>query len=271
MASFLSKLETFDSKNFTKKENEIIKYIKENMKEVTTMNIEVLAQQVNTDYSVIYGLLRKIQINGYWDFLIAIAADIEIKSLDFENMESLMKKTYFDILNQNDTMIDNEKMNQTINAIKGVYRIFVIGLGSTNALSQTLVLELYRFGFNAFNLNENEEDLMVRSRIMNKNDLILAYSLFDDNEAVNKALTIAKEKGVTIVVISGKDMSKAVKLANWSHIISTPNQQVNDHKIYVNKLLPWIYFTDDLINKVWSSDIVDKDFVMAQQDNRWDY
>ncbi|MFU0251714.1 hypothetical protein [Spiroplasma sp. Moj] len=66
-------------------------------------------------------------------------------------------------------------------------------------------------------------------------------------------------------------MSKAVKLANWSHIISTPNQRVNDHKIYVNKLLPWMYFTDDLINKVWSSDIVDKDFVMAQQDNRWDY
>lgn len=29
-----------------------------------------------------------------------------------------------------------------------------------------------------------------------------------------------------------------------------------------------MYFTDDLINKVWSSDIVDKDFVMAQQDNR---
>ncbi|WP_245938365.1 phosphoheptose isomerase family protein [Spiroplasma phoeniceum] len=65
---------------------------------------------------------------------------------------------------------------------------------------------------------------------MNKNYLILAYSLFGDNEAVNKALTIAKEKGVTIVVISGKDMSKAVKLANWSHIISTPNQRVNDHR-----------------------------------------
>ncbi|WP_342256766.1 hypothetical protein [Spiroplasma endosymbiont of Poecilobothrus nobilitatus] len=44
MASFLLKLETFDSNNFTKKENEIIKYIKENMKEITTMNIEVLAQ-----------------------------------------------------------------------------------------------------------------------------------------------------------------------------------------------------------------------------------
>ncbi|MBW3058169.1 MurR/RpiR family transcriptional regulator [Spiroplasma poulsonii] len=271
MASFLSKLETFDSKNFTKKENEIIKYIKENMKEVTTMNIEILAQRVNTGYSAIYGLLRKVQIKGYRDFLIAIAADVEIKSLDFENMESLMKKTYFDILNQNDTMINNDVMNQTINAIKGAYRIFVIGMGSTNALSQTLALELYHFGFNAFNLNENEEDLMVRSRFMNKNDLILAYSLFGDNESVNKALTIAKEKGVTIIAISGKDMSKAVQLSNWSHIISTPNQRANDHKIYVNKLLPWMYFTDHLINKIWLSDIVDKEFVMAQQDNRWDY
>ncbi|UZQ29781.1 MAG: MurR/RpiR family transcriptional regulator [Spiroplasma phoeniceum] len=257
-----------DSKNFTKKENEIIKYIKENMKEVTTINIEFLAQQVNTGYSVIYGLLRKMQINGYREFLITIAADIEIKSLDFENMDSLIKKKYFYILNQNNTMINNEKMNQTINSIKGAYRIFVIGMGSTNALSQTLALELYRFGFNAFNLNENEEDLMVRSRIMNKNDLIIAYSLFGDNEAVNKALKIAKEKGATIVLISGKDMSKAVKLANCSHIISTPNQRVNDHKIYVNKLLPWMYFNDDLINKVWSSDIVDKYLVMAQQNNR---
>jgi hypothetical protein len=35
---------------------------------------------------------------------------------------------------------------------------------------------------------------------------------------------------------------------------------VNDNKIYVNKSLSLIYFTDDLINKVWLSDIVDKDF-----------
>ncbi len=66
-------------------------------------------------------------------------------------------------------------------------------------------------------------------------------------------------------------MSKAVKLANWSHIISISNQRINDHKIYVNKLLPRMYFTDDLINKVWSSDIFDKDFVMSQQYNHWDY
>jgi sugar/nucleoside kinase (ribokinase family) len=65
---------------------------------------------------------------------------------------------------------------------------------------------------------------MVCSRIINKNDLILSYSLFSDNEAVNKALIITKEKGVTIVVIYRKDMSKkTVKLSNWSHIISIPN------------------------------------------------
>ncbi|AGM24814.1 MurR/RpiR family transcriptional regulator [Spiroplasma chrysopicola] len=271
MASFLSILETFDSKNFTKKEKEIIKYIRENMRDVTTMNIEVLAQKVDTGYSAIYGLLRKMQIKGYRDFLISIAADVEIKSLDMSNMEQLMKKTYFDIINQNDTMIDNELVQQTVNAITGAYRIFVIGMGTTNSLSQTLALELYRFGFNAYNLDENEEDLVVRARFMTKNDLIIAYSLFGDNEAVNKALAIAKDNQATIVAISGKDMSKVVKLANWTHIISTPNQKLNDNEVYVNKLLPWMYFTDDLINRLWSSGFVDREFVLAKQENRWDY
>ncbi|AHI57723.1 hypothetical protein P344_01875 [Spiroplasma mirum ATCC 29335] len=270
MASFLSKLETFDSKNFTKKENEIIKFIKENMKEVTTMNIELLAQKVNTGYSAIYGLLKKMQIRGYRDFLISVASDVEIKSLDFENMESLMKKNYFDIINQNDSMIKTELVEKTLEAIKGAYRIFVVGMGSTNALSTTLALELYRFGFNAFDLDESEEDLLIRTKFMTKNDLIIAYSLFGDNESINKALQVAKEKGVKIIAISGKDMSKAVKLADWAHIISTPNQRANDHRIYVNKLLPWMYFTDDLINKVWESDIVDRDFVLSQQANQWD-
>jgi RpiR family transcriptional regulator, glv operon transcriptional regulator len=55
-------------------------------------------------------------------------------------MDNLIKKIYFDIINQNDIMINNEKMNKTINIIKGAYRIFVIGMSSTNALSQILSL-----------------------------------------------------------------------------------------------------------------------------------
>ncbi len=90
------------------------------------MNIEVLAQQVNNVYNaIIYGVLQKMQINGYRCFLIAIAADIEIKSLYFENIKILMKKKDFDFLNKNDTMINNEKINKTINAIKVAYRILI--------------------------------------------------------------------------------------------------------------------------------------------------
>ncbi len=37
-----------------------------------------------------------------------------------------MKKTYFDILNQNDMMINNEKMNQTINGMATLFRTLFI-------------------------------------------------------------------------------------------------------------------------------------------------
>lgn len=269
MASFLTKLDTLMEDNFTKKEKEIILFIRKNLESVRNMNIEALAQSVNTGYSAIYGLLKKLGINGYRNFIVSVSSDIEMKSLNLSNDDKSLKKKYFDIINQNSNIIDENLLKQTVSYLTAAHKIYIVGMGTTRFLAQSLALQLNNYGFLAIALDEGEEDFNIRTRYMTEHDLVIAFSLFGNNEAINKGLKSAKENNAKIIVISGKGLSSSGSFADITHVISSPIFDIRNTDVYVDKLVPWMFFTDKLINEVLNSGFVDREYVAAKIHHDW--
>ncbi|KAF0851180.1 MAG: MurR/RpiR family transcriptional regulator [Spiroplasma poulsonii] len=255
MASFLSKLETFDSKNFTKKENEIIKYIKENMKEVTTMNIEILAQRVNTGYSAIYGLLRKVQIKGYRDFIIAIVAEqerLETNNLNLDATDNIFLY-YQDILQRNNQIFHSDKLLETVTLLKKAKAIYLVGVGNTGLAVKELANRLFSFGFACSNLVEDENNTIMRASLMQPDDLLICMSLEGKTQAVVAAAKEAKNNGANVVAVTSKYNSDLSKYADVNHIVVS-SSLYEKSEIFISVLLPLIYWNDNLIQVLLSMD-----------------
>lgn len=257
-----------EQNNFTKKEKIIINYINNNSQNMNKCTISDLSKANNVGYSVVYKLIKKLGFYGYRDFIINIVAqETTFKALnnEFFGYRSVLKETYRKLLDLNDLAIDYHKLRDFVIWLSKHRNrlIYIAGIGHSSLGARDLTLKLYRFGFKAICLNQDDGNLLMHSALLSKDEVLILFSLSGKTEVIIKAAEIAKASGATVVVITSQDKSILNQYSDWFFTIVS-SDLVDEKDILISPLFPITYFNDLITSYILK--LPDKDWYLANHD-----
>jgi DNA-binding MurR/RpiR family transcriptional regulator len=128
MRSFFGKLATIDEDNLTTQEKLVVEYLKNNLQNVvnSNMKIERLAQEVGIGYSAIYGLLKKLNINGYRELSMSLSNDLNNLNVIAAEGDENVANAYNSLIKQNYSLIEKKQISDALNLINNASRIFIV-------------------------------------------------------------------------------------------------------------------------------------------------
>lgn len=196
---------------FTKQEENLVQYIKENLEEAKKLNAYELAEKAKISQPTVIRFAKKLGYKGFADFRIAM------------NKENLSQKT---ILHQQisleDNMLDATNKILTLNkeAITGVMdfyeeesykeviklldsaeKIMIFGVGGSGLVAKDFAYKLSKIGKQIY----CEADIQTQIANLNnftKKDVFFAISYTGESKEVLKAVSIAKKCGIPIVSLT---------------------------------------------------------------------
>ncbi|ATG97621.1 MurR/RpiR family transcriptional regulator [Mesoplasma lactucae] len=252
MKSFFGKLAMIDEKKLTHREKQIVKYIRDNLQAIVSneMKIERLAQEAGTGYSAIYGLLQKIGIHGYRDFILALTTDAENAKMDIANNDELVAEDLIQLIRQNHSVIDKKNINKTLTLIRKSRRIF-ISYWENELMNPAEELESFLVGQNAdvYLVNNDSQTIQNRADHARNGDLFIFYSMVSNGEKLQKIMATIKDKGANIILISARIAATPIsRLSDSIHtLITTYGDPKKKNATYLSKNIPFLYFNDLLI------------------------
>jgi len=128
MRSFFSRLAMLDEDKLTPREERLVEYVQGNLQHIVKneMKIERLAQEAGTGYSAIYGLLTKLNLRGYRDFIMALSDDAINIENDLVQNDEQVTSNLINLIKQNYTITDRKEIHQTLTLIHESERVFLV-------------------------------------------------------------------------------------------------------------------------------------------------
>lgn len=240
-----------EQNSFTKKEKILINYITNNSQNMNNVTISALSKANNVGYSVVYNLIKKLGFSGYREFIINIAAEentYKALNQEFLGEYSILKETYRRLLDLNDATIDYKKLQEFsfwINQ-KRQSTIYITGVGQSALGAEDLALKLHRLGMKAFCLNKDDDSLLMHCSVLQKDDILVVFSLSGKTEVIKKAVQIAKENQATVVAITSQEKSMLNDYSDWIFTIISSGLY-EEKEVMISPLFAMGYFNDLIV------------------------
>jgi len=219
--------------NFTKTERIISDYILSHIDEVIHDTAITLADKTETSASAIIRFSKILGYSGFTDLKIELALDANqiveesLFSEKIENNDSLdtiikkAKSSDSNIVNQTYALIDYEKLDAAIEALRKAKSIYLVGIGSSYICCLDLTYKLLRIHMHAVH-HTDFDLLMTTMAYISSDDVVIGISYGGETIEVITALELAKEKGVTTIGITQLSKNTVHKLVDISlHVPTT--------------------------------------------------
>ncbi len=225
MNNLFNKIESL-KKSFTNSEKKILKYIKKNSEEVTSMSIKELSGKTDTGEATIIRFCKKIGFKGYNDFKISLIRSIskekqetkyKIDILSDENYNSVAENIYnnsFNVLRDTLSLINNETFDKCISLISKAKHIEFVGVGYSNLTAQDAKYKFLRIG-KSVAAHSDPHLFKMAASISGKGDLMVGISQTGETQEVIETLKNARSRGASTIVITNNDNTEVTKYADY--------------------------------------------------------
>ncbi|MDY3959457.1 MurR/RpiR family transcriptional regulator [Romboutsia timonensis] len=204
----------------TKSDKILIKYIQENIEDVSYMPISQIAKESNIGEATITRFSKKMGFGSLQDFKVTLAQEISISNKsktiinsNIENDEPAID-TAKKLLSSNITtlektvdLINNQDIYNCANMIINARRIYFVGIGYSGIIAQDSNYKFMRIGLNCVSFDSSHTMIMMAS-IMEKDDLLIAISHTGETDAIIKTVELAKQNNVDVISITQNQESK---------------------------------------------------------------
>ena len=189
----------------------VAKYILDNPGAVLENNITELAEKIQVSQFSIINCIKTTGYNGYKDFKISLAKDIDSSATTlFENFEedddpyTILKKVA-GIKEQsiNDTLhlIDEQTFTSAVDMISAAGKVLVCGIGYSFFAADCAAMNFKRLGKDAVGYRDPNYQKMTAS-LLGGGDLAIGFSVSGASSSVVKSLDIAKEAGADVICVT---------------------------------------------------------------------
>ncbi len=211
--------------DLTKTEQKTATYILENPSEVIHMTITELAEAAKNAEATVFRLCKKLGFSGYQELKIALAGDLytplesvykEVHPTD--SIRNMTNKIFLGInegLQDTLKIIDEEAIENAIQAITNTRRIDVYGSGGSAVIASDIEHRFMRFGISVRAYSDPHLQI-ASATLLKPGDVVIAVSHTGANRDVLDAVAMAKSNNVTTIAITSYIRSPLSQLADIS-------------------------------------------------------
>lgn len=223
-------------KTLTKGEKKIAEYIVKNPKRVLLLSALELGKEIGVSDASILRFSKSLGFGKFTEFRNYIALEIReanpadriVKHWDnFQSNSDIVNKIVnADLKNIKEFLmnIDFEAVNELVSWINHSRKIYILGIGSSRAISQFLFWYIKRLGFDVECINEGGLGLYESFSHMKEEDLVILFTFPRFLKDEIQALKLAKEKKAKIVVITSNLFSEISYLSDMVFKLSCENE-----------------------------------------------
>lgn len=209
--------------SLSEKEQSVANFLVADPKEFVSLSISALAARCGVSETVIIRLYRKMGYDGFHQFKIDIAQSLTEAAPDTlgdlkagDDME-IIKRKVFSITRQalEDSLpsVDSDQLARVRDALLKASRVVVIAFGGSAPVGLDLVHKLLKLGIVATMQSDSHMQIMSAS-VLGPGDVLLAMTHSGNSRDIVEAVTVARQRKVTTVVLTGFPHSPAAKAAD---------------------------------------------------------
>lgn len=223
-----------EREKFSAVEQNIIKYILDNPKEIVNMSIRELANKTFTSSAAIFRLCQKCGLKGYTEFKIKFISEVN-RTSDFENDElekpirdlhrpingkddvkSVVRRMAFlqiEAIEETKNEINYKQLERVADMMNAAGQIVFFGFDLNYYISQSTVYHLVRTGKPAV-VYEAVNNQVAKAVMFKKEDVAILISRTGENKNLIRISQVLKRKGAKIILLSASRDTSLDKLCD---------------------------------------------------------
>lgn len=223
-----------EREKFSAVEQNIIKYILDNPKEIVNMSIRELANKTFTSSAAIFRLCQKCGLKGYTEFKIKFISEVN-RTSDFENDElekpirdlhrpingkddvkSVVRRMAFlqiEAIEETKNEINYKQLERVADMMNAAGQIVFFGFDLNYYISQSTVYHLVRTGKPAV-VYETVNNQVAKAVMFKKEDVAILISRTGENKNLIRISQVLKRKGAKIILLSASRDTSLDKLCD---------------------------------------------------------
>lgn len=223
-----------EREKFSAVEQNIIKYILDNPKEIVNMSIRELANKTFTSSAAIFRLCQKCGLKGYTEFKIKFISEVN-RTSDFENDElekpirdlhrpingkddvkSVVRRMAFlqiEAIEETKNEINYKQIERVADMMNAAGQIVFFGFDLNYYISQSTVYHLVRTGKPAV-VYETVNNQVAKAVMFKKEDVAILISRTGENKNLIRISQVLKRKGAKIILLSASRDTSLDKLCD---------------------------------------------------------
>lgn len=235
--------------SFSSKELEVANAILKDPGKILTCTIIEYAEFINTSPATITRFCKRMNISGFQELKLLIAKainndDLIIGSIDRDiNLTSIettsgiiasVMTNAISSLDRLNRLLDVDTLESVASAIANSRHILICGVGASGVVAKDFHQKLVRIGI----LSHCDDDFdlaKVQVTSFNSRDLVIAFSYSGMKAEIKSIVSIAKEKGATVVAVTRAGSNPIANSADF-HISVAPSEAIVREGATVSRL-----------------------------------
>ena len=166
-----------------------------------------VAQTLHISQAALTRFAKKCGFKGYREFNFQYLQDLQKAQTESDNMQSSLSRhvlyNYDQIHQQTKELIDEEKLERVAQIIEEADRVYFFGTGSSGLVARDMKLRFMRLGVVCEALTDQDGFAWTTS-IMDKNCLVIGFSLSGQTQSIIDSLIDAKNMGAKTILVTGQ-------------------------------------------------------------------
>lgn len=195
--------------NFTEVDEQIANYF---LSGNPPLKQAALAKKVNVSAASITRFCKKIGFDNYKELIYSYRKDLREHSIDRNNVTSNLQHRYKELINEIDEKINIEEIELVCKYLKDHKFIHIFGLGMSAIAGEDFKFRFTRIG-KYIEVVQDYDSIEMVSSLLDKENLVIYFSLRAENQHVIQSLKYIKEKGATVIIITSNQSEEINELA----------------------------------------------------------
>ncbi|MCC5895421.1 MAG: MurR/RpiR family transcriptional regulator [Alkalibacterium sp.] len=227
-------------KQLTKLENDILRYVVDNISDIQDMGVRAVARETFTSPASVIRLSKKLGFTGFTDMYYSLLPLVKKSEYSEESSDSLLVSQEISNLFVNCSQETMDTFIRTVLMNKEKY-IFLYATGFSKIIAEYMYKKLLTLGKKAM-LASGSDSVGIFENNLNDIAVMLVVSRSGETEQVYEKLKKASEAGIFTISITQESENRIAKLSDL-------NIQIHDsHKLDDRNLLPNLFFPGVLLS-----------------------
>lgn len=241
--------------NMTEVEKNIYHYIMDNTLAVSLKTINEVAIELDISKTSLMRFAKNLGFQGYSQFKKTLQEEEILESSPADRMKKLYKSDYVNSAqktkNQEIENIDNTllhvndvKFNELIELIMSNKKIHTLGWNVASYLADILTFRLRHLGFECCTINRSVIDFDEQIVHIKDGDILIVFDFYKYSKSAERAIKIAKENNVKIIVITD---NLSCPLSKYSELVFFCYAKTD---LLINSMIGPMFFINLVISEI---------------------